>query len=101
MRATSSASHLAAVDAARSAVRRLAVFSRVEQAVDPDRAEAVTLLLIAIADRLAPARREELTAVVAEAEHDERLAAELANLRTQLAALWMFGSQVSDVGETR
>ncbi|MFN0249665.1 MAG: phytochelatin synthase family protein [Kofleriaceae bacterium] len=93
MRATSSDAHLAALEAARSAVRKLAVFPRVVQAAGPDRAEATTLLLIAIADRLAPARRDELTAVVAEAEHDERLAAEVANMRAQLAALWSIASQ--------
>ncbi len=95
MRAASSAAHAAALDAARTAVRRLAVFPRVVQAVGPDRAEAVTLLLIAVADRLAPARRDELTAVVAEAEHDERLAAELTNMRAQLAALWSIASRVT------
>ncbi len=88
VRTTRSAAHLAALDAARAAIRSLAVFSRIEHAVGEAHAESVTLLLIAIADRLAPARRDELTAVVDEAEHDERLAAELVNLRAQLAALW-------------
>jgi hypothetical protein len=59
------------------------------------RRETQTLLLIAIADRLPPALRDELSAVVAEAEHDERLAAELANLRAQLAALWSIASPAS------
>jgi glutathione gamma-glutamylcysteinyltransferase len=80
--------HLDAIAAAQNAVRSLAVFSRIERAAGGDRAVATALLLIAIAHRLAPTRREELTAVVAEAEHDAALAAELANLRAQLGALW-------------
>jgi len=56
----------------------------------------VTLLLIAIADRLSPARRDELTAVASEAAYDEPLAAELANLRAQLTALW----SITFLGET-
>ena len=92
VRGTNSAPHIAALDAARSALRRLAMFSRVEQTVGAERAEAVALLLIAIADRLTPARRDELTAVAHEAEGDELLAAELANLRAQLGALWSITS---------
>jgi glutathione gamma-glutamylcysteinyltransferase len=88
VRVPHSTAHQDAIGATRSAVRNLAVFGRVEAAVGAERAEAVTLLLIAIADRLAPARREELTAVVAEAEHDDALAAEIASLRDQLGALW-------------
>jgi glutathione gamma-glutamylcysteinyltransferase len=92
VRATRTAAHFAALEAARAAIRSLAVFSRVERAVGPEHAEGVTLLLIAIADRLAPARRSELTTLVDEAECDERLAAELANLRAQLSALWSITS---------
>jgi glutathione gamma-glutamylcysteinyltransferase len=92
LRAPNSTAHQDAIGAARTAIRKLAVFSRVEQAVDAERAEAVTLLLIAVADRLAPARREELTAVLAEAEHEDALAAEIASLRDQLGALWTITS---------
>jgi len=67
------------------------VFLRVQDAVGAEPAEAVTLLLIAIADRLSPAPREELT-VLAEAGHDEALAAEIASLRSQLGALWAITS---------
>jgi hypothetical protein len=93
VRVPSSKAHHDAIGAARNAVQSLAVFSRVEQAVGAERAEAVTLLLIAIADRLAPDRRQELTAVLAEAEHDQALAAEIASLRDQLAALWTITSE--------
>lgn len=92
VRVPESPAHLAAIGAARDAVRNLTVFSRVEKAVGAERAEAVTLLLIAIAERLSPARRDELTSVLAEAEHDASLAAELASVRTQLDALWAITS---------
>ncbi|MDQ3295653.1 MAG: phytochelatin synthase family protein [Myxococcota bacterium] len=86
VRVPSSTVHQAGLSAARSALRKLAVYPRVELAVGAERAEAVTLLLIAVADRLAPALRDELTEVLACA--DEWLAAELASLRAQLGALW-------------
>ncbi|MDQ3335452.1 MAG: phytochelatin synthase [Myxococcota bacterium] len=82
VRVPNSAAHGEAIGTARDAVRTLAVFARVEQAVGAERAEAVTLLLIAIADRLAPERRDELALVLA-----EPLAAEIESLREQLGAL--------------
>ncbi len=88
VRVPSSTTHQEAIGTARHAVRGLAVFARVEQTVGPERAEAVTLLLIAIADRLAPGRHDELAALLAEAEHHVSLAAEVSNLRDQLSALW-------------
>ncbi|HEY0481264.1 MAG TPA: phytochelatin synthase family protein [Kofleriaceae bacterium] len=93
MRVPNSTAHQEAIGATRNAVRNLAVFPRVEAAVGAERAEAVTLLLIAIADRLLPARREELTAIPAGAEHDEALASEIASLRDQLGALWTITSE--------
>lgn len=89
VRVPNSTAHQEAIRAARNAVRTLAVFSRVEQAVGAEHAEAVTLLLLAIADRLAPARREELAA----AEPQEALAAEVASLREQLGALWAISAE--------
>jgi hypothetical protein len=94
MRMPSSTAHQEAIGATRNAVRNLAVFTRVEAAIGAERAEAVTLLLIAIAARLAPARREEL----AEAEHDEPLAAEIASLRDQLGALSAITSEARAPG---
>lgn len=88
VRVPDSNAHGEAIGAARGALRELVVYARVERTVGAERAEAVTLLLIAIADRLAPARRDELDAVLADAERDEILAAELASLRAQLGALW-------------
>ena len=92
VRVPESRAHQDAIGAARGAVRKLAVFSRVEQVVGADRAEAATLLLLAVADRLAPMRRDELVAVLAEAERDDALGAELASLREQLGALWTITS---------
>ncbi len=88
VRVPNSSAHQDAIGAARAAIRRLGVYPRVEQVVGAERAEAVTLLLLAIADRLAPARRDELVAVVADAEQHEALAAELSSVRAQLGALW-------------
>jgi glutathione gamma-glutamylcysteinyltransferase len=88
VRVPSSSAHQEAIGAARDAVRKFPLFSRVEQAVGVERAEAVTLLLITISERLAPTRRDELRALLTEAGTDEPLAAEIANLRDQLAALW-------------
>jgi glutathione gamma-glutamylcysteinyltransferase len=87
-RVPSSSAHHEAIAAARDAVRKLLLFSPVQRAVGDERAEAVTLLLIAISERLAPASRDELAALIAQATTDDPLAAEIANLRDQLAALW-------------
>lgn len=94
VRVPNSTAHQDAIAVARNALRTLAVFSRVEQAVGAERAEAVTLLLIAIADRLAPARRDEVTAMLAEVERDEALTAEISSLRDQLGALLTITSEV-------
>ena len=88
VRVPNSAAHQEAIAAAQNAVRGLALFPRVERVVGAERAEAVTLLLIAIAERLAPARRDELATLLAHAERDGPLAAEIASVRDQLAALW-------------
>lgn len=95
VRVPSSTAHEEAIGAARTAVRGLAVFSRVESVAGAERAEAVTLLLIAISDRLSRARRDELLLV--EAHHDDVLAAELGSLRAQLGALWAITSETGMV----
>ncbi|MBA3464164.1 MAG: phytochelatin synthase family protein [Deltaproteobacteria bacterium] len=93
VRVPNSTAHDEAIGAARTAVRNLAVFSRVEQVVGAERAEAVTLLLMAISDRLSPARRDELTPRLIGSEQDDVLDAELASLRAQLGALWTITSE--------
>jgi glutathione gamma-glutamylcysteinyltransferase len=92
VRVPNSTAHKEAIGAVRTAVRSLAVFPRVDQVVGAERAEAVTLLLIAISDRLSPARRDEITPLIA-SEQDDVLAAELASLRVQLGALWTMTSE--------
>ncbi len=93
VRIPSSAVHAEGISVARNAVRKLAVFSRVEHAVGAERAEAVTLLLIAVADRLGAGVRAELTEELAEAGTGEPLAIELASLKAQLGALWTITSE--------
>lgn len=88
VRVPNTSAHQAAIGTARTAIRNLAIFSRIEHAVGSEHAEAVTILLIAIAERLAPARRDELNTVLADADHHPALASELENLRTQIGALW-------------
>lgn len=92
VRVPSSTAHQEAIGAARDAVRKLLLYSRIERAVGAEPAEGVTLLLIAISDRLSPARRGELTALLAEAGTEQPLEDEIANLRDQLAALWTITS---------
>lgn len=89
VRVPNSTAHAEAIRAARSALRGLAVFPRIEQVVGAERAEGMTLLVLAISERLVPARRDELLA----ATHDHVLAGELAGLRAQLDALWTITSE--------
>ena len=53
----------------------------------PERAEAVTILSLAIADLLPPRWQAGLRPLVAQAEHSKALTGELGNLRAQLAAV--------------
>jgi glutathione gamma-glutamylcysteinyltransferase len=98
VRVPHSAAHQDAIAAARNAVRSVAAFSQVEAAVGAELAEAVTLLLLAIADRLNAARRDELAAT--EAAPGEALAAEIASLRDQLRALWAITSEARAADST-
>ena len=91
MREPSSAAHQTALAHVRAAVRALAAFPHVVRAVGADLAEAVTILLLAVADQLAPAGRGELLATIAEAADDATLAAEIEHVRAQLRALSIVG----------
>jgi hypothetical protein len=88
IRSPTSADHEQALAKARATLRELAVFPRVSGAVG-EHAEAVTLLLLALADRLPVQRREEIVALAG--AHDASLAGEIENLRAQLGALWIIG----------
>lgn len=81
VRAASETAHGDALNAARAAVRASDAYPAVLAAVGAEHAEAVTVLLYAISDRLTPEQREEL------GESHTSIAPELDNLRAQLAAL--------------
>jgi glutathione gamma-glutamylcysteinyltransferase len=85
LRPPGAAAHRDALAAARTVLRNVAGYARIVEAVGSERAEAVTLLLLATADALTPAQRDRLgTSLAAD---DGALADELSNLRVQLAAL--------------
>ncbi len=96
LRSPASEAHRTALARMRGVVRGLAAFPRVAAAIGDEHAEAVTILLLAIASRLPPARRDEIVALIAEAERDESLAGELASLRAQIEALWAMGDLAGD-----
>ena len=87
VRSPGSETHQAALVRTREAVRGLAAFPRVVEAIGGERAEAVTILLLAIASRLDPSRHAEIVGLVAEASRAAPVADELACLHAQLAAL--------------
>jgi hypothetical protein len=81
IRGTATAAHQEALAIARTALRSSGVYPRVQQEVGSEHAEAVTILLFAIADRLKPSQRDELGTLYGP------ITEELSNLRAQLAAL--------------
>jgi glutathione gamma-glutamylcysteinyltransferase len=87
LRAPSADAHKEALASARAALQSLAAYPRIAATVGAENAEAVTVLLLAITDRLGPAQRAELGASPSVLTDDGSLAAELLNLRAQLAAL--------------
>jgi len=87
VRSPASEAHQAAVGRMQEALRGLAAFPRVVEAVGSEQAEAVTILLLAIASRLEAAQRGEIVELIAEAERVAPIAGELACLQAQLAAL--------------
>ena len=66
---------------ARTALRSSAVYPQVHKEIGPEHAEAVTILLFAIADRLKASQRDELGTL------NGPITEEVDNLRAQLAAL--------------
>jgi hypothetical protein len=63
------------------------LWSHVASVVGDERAEAVSLLLLAMAERLSPAQCAELASLGGAAATDGPLAYELSNLGAQLAAV--------------
>jgi len=84
LRVPNAPAHQDALATARAALRNVAAFPTVVDAVGAARAEAVTVLLLAMADRLTPAQRATIGAI----DEGAQIAAELNSLRAQLAALW-------------
>jgi hypothetical protein len=83
----SAPAHLEAVTSAQAALRELPLHRQVAEAIGADRAEAVTLLILAVDDLLAPAQRAALNQLTQVETHHPALAGELSNVRAQLAAL--------------
>jgi glutathione gamma-glutamylcysteinyltransferase len=88
LRTPHATAHQDALAKARSALRNIAAFPRVVDAVGAERAEAVTVLLLTIVDRLTPAQRVALGPLYGALDDGSPTAAEVSNLRAQLAALW-------------
>jgi glutathione gamma-glutamylcysteinyltransferase len=83
LRAPTAAAHLQALASARAALHGLGAYAKVVDAIGPERAEAVTVLLLALADRLSPEHRASL----ASPGDGGPLSSELNNVRAQLEAL--------------
>jgi glutathione gamma-glutamylcysteinyltransferase len=94
LRTPTAVAHQQALIAARAALAALPDYPAIVEATGPERAEAVTLLLFAVADLLAPGERVALGTLI-DANVDEALAIELANVRAQLTALWKMETPVS------
>ena len=87
LRTPSAPAHQEALAAARAALRAVAAYPAVVDAVGSGQGEAVIVLLLAIGDLLSPERRMALRGFSSLQSDDPALAAELINLRAQLAAL--------------
>jgi glutathione gamma-glutamylcysteinyltransferase len=81
VRRAGTAAHQEALAIARTALRSSAVYPQVHKEIGPEHAEAVTILLFAIADRLKASQRDELGTL------NGPITEEVDNLRAQLAAL--------------
>jgi len=81
VRRAGTAAHQEALAIARTALRSSAVYPQVHKEIGPEHAEAVTILLFAIADRLKASQRDELGTL------NGPVTEEVDNLRAQLAAL--------------
>jgi glutathione gamma-glutamylcysteinyltransferase len=84
--------HLAALAEAGDALSRLSFYGVVADNSGPERAKAVAILSLAIADLLPAPWRAALDPLVKQAEDNDTLRSELANLRAQLAAVATLGA---------
>lgn len=88
LRMPSAPAHREAVTNAQTALRDLPLHGQVAEAIGAERAEAVTLLMLAIDDILTPPQRAALHQLTQTETEHPGLTGELSNLRAQLAALW-------------
>lgn len=88
VRTPSTPAHRDAIDLARSALRGLPLYPRVEAIAGPDRAEVVTVLLLASETLVGPEQRAPVAAGVGDIDPDSPLGEELQNVGAQLSALW-------------
>ena len=80
--------HREAITAAQTALRDLLLHREIVEAIGAERAEAVTLLMLAIDDILTPPQRVALNQLTHSLSAHPALAGEVSNVRAQLAALW-------------
>jgi phytochelatin synthase len=88
LRMPSAPAHREAVTSARTALRDLPLHREIAEAIGAERAEAVTLLMLAIDDILAPPQQAALNQLTHPLSAHPALAGEVSNVRAQLAALW-------------
>jgi glutathione gamma-glutamylcysteinyltransferase len=90
LRMPSAPAHREAVASAQTALRNLPLHREVAGAIGAERAEAVTLLMLAIDDILTPPQRAALNELTHPTVTHPALADEVSNVRAQLAALWTY-----------
>lgn len=88
LRMPSAPAHREAVTSARAALRDLLLHRQVAEAIGAERAEAVTLLMLAIDDILTAPQRAALRELTHPTAAHPALVSEVSNIRAQLAALW-------------
>jgi len=88
LRMPTAPAHREAVSSARTALRDLPLYRQIVEAVGAERAEAVTLLMLAVDDILTPPQRAALNELTHCSATHFALTGELSNVRAQLAALW-------------
>ncbi|HKO46154.1 MAG TPA: phytochelatin synthase family protein [Polyangiaceae bacterium] len=91
LRMPSAPAHREAVLGAQAALRDLPLHRQIAEAVGAERAETVTLLMLAIDDILVPPQRFAFNELTQPAAAQPALASEVSNIRAQLAALWTLG----------
>lgn len=92
LRMPSAPAHREALTSAQNALRDLPLHREVVEAIGDERADAVTLLMLAVDDILTAPQRAALSELTQSQADAPALAGELSNIRAQLAALWTHSS---------